>query len=322
LADLGSTPTLTTLSGFGDSRVIPGDEIYVVAEDADFVYRIPPPTFVADGVNSVKAINLVGTWMRRVAVDFLVQTAWFIDPVNGNDANAGDTAGTALRTDAERQRRWGAITRIVLPTTVTYLSSPPTTDKVNCNAIIYDGAGLLFQGTRTSVATGTFTAVTPINRGAQTPMSITDGALVGGFTPHIGRIIRITGGARVGAYARLVKDLGAGAARVSPFGTFNPVAFGQLMLLVTPVNGDPYEVVTVPTLSVGMMDFGMKTNNGPVNGAVVQNAVTFDSLNLDGNFQAGGIFGPAKTRSTRPSRRTRSPPTAPSSLRGHRAWPI
>jgi len=63
--DLGSVPNLTALTGYGDSYVVPGDEVYVVAEDCDYIYRNPGTNPVADGFNIVDAIFLPGYWERR-----------------------------------------------------------------------------------------------------------------------------------------------------------------------------------------------------------------------------------------------------------------
>jgi hypothetical protein len=63
--DLGPTPTLTTLAGFGDGYVCPGDEVYVVSEDCDYVYLNTGSNPPADGFNIIKAIFLPGVWQRR-----------------------------------------------------------------------------------------------------------------------------------------------------------------------------------------------------------------------------------------------------------------
>jgi hypothetical protein len=222
----------------------------------------------------------------------MTQGAWFVDPINGNDANDGKTMATALKTDARRQVLWGGSlpTLLANPTAVNYLSSPPSSDPVNFNVSIAGSAGLLVQGTRTTVATGTFTGVTVQNRGTQTPFSVTDAALPGGFTAHVGRLLRITSGARVNAYARIVKDLGGGSARISPFGTFSPTLFA-FFSQVTPQMGDPYEIVTLPTIGLGNFNAALRSNLGVVNAAIPQNCVTFDSLNVNGNLQVGIITG-------------------------------
>ena len=63
--DLGPVPNLTALSGYGDSYVVPGDEVYVVSEDTDYIYLNTGSNPPADGFNIIKAIFLPGVWQRR-----------------------------------------------------------------------------------------------------------------------------------------------------------------------------------------------------------------------------------------------------------------
>jgi hypothetical protein len=63
--DLGNVASLAALAGYGDGYVQPGDEIYVVAEDCDYIYRNTGSNPVADGFNIVKALFLPGVWERR-----------------------------------------------------------------------------------------------------------------------------------------------------------------------------------------------------------------------------------------------------------------
>jgi len=66
--DLGPVPNLTQLAGYGDSYVVPGDEVYVVAEDTDYIYLNTGSNPPADGFNIIKAIFLPGVWQRRSSV--------------------------------------------------------------------------------------------------------------------------------------------------------------------------------------------------------------------------------------------------------------
>jgi len=63
--DLGPTPSLLTLAGYGDGYVCPGDEVYVVSEDTDYIYRNTGANPPADGFNIIKAVFLPGIWERR-----------------------------------------------------------------------------------------------------------------------------------------------------------------------------------------------------------------------------------------------------------------
>jgi hypothetical protein len=63
--DLGNVASLAALAGYGDGYVQPGDEIYVVTEDCDYIYRNTGSNPVADGFNVIKALFLPGIWERR-----------------------------------------------------------------------------------------------------------------------------------------------------------------------------------------------------------------------------------------------------------------
>ena len=212
------------------------------------------------------------------------QANWFIDPVNGNDSNDGSTAVLALKTDARRQVLWGGSATAVLkqPVTVTYLSSPPATDVVNFNVAYTTGGSLTVTGTKTVTNPAiALTAVTALNRGTQTPWDVTG---VGLGAPDVGRLMRITGGARINNYCGVAKDLTGGKVRISPFGNIDvagSIATGVPFAQVTPQIGDVVEVFTVPTLTMGSFVFRALTPTVPTFGPNA-NGVFFDTIGLDG----------------------------------------
>lgn len=208
-------------------------------------------------------------WIRAVSqildqsTDGLSQAAWFIDPVSGNDRNSGLTAATALKTDAERQRRWGNFTtKINQATTVTYLSSPGASDPVNFDVQIGLNSNLQIVGTKQVISisgapTAALTAVTVLNRGAQTPWDVT---AVGLGAAHVGKIIRITAGPRINNYAVVMKDLGAGKVRVTPFGNLQ-VSSNFVPFVETPAQaGDVVEVFDMPQIDLGTCAFRSGSN--------------------------------------------------------------
>lgn len=237
-------------------------------------------------------------WMMAVSgfldQTTLLQTSWFIDPVNGNDSASGLTSSTAIKTDAERQRRWGfGPTVLTQPTTLTYLSSPPVTDIVNFDVIYENGASLNIVGIpTTSKASVPITAVTTLNRAANPPVpwDITGTGL---DAADIGKIVTINQGARLNNYAVVLKDLGGGKVRVSPFGnnsitqtTTNTNSFVQ----VTPTNTDFVDVQVMPTIRVGVWKFRAGTPNIPTTTLGVNaNCIFIDSCLLDG-FTGGTVF--------------------------------
>jgi hypothetical protein len=221
------------------------------------------------------------------------QATWFVDPINGNDANNGATQATALKTDARRQVLWGGSSTALLtqPTTVTYLSSPPATDIVNYNVAYGTGASLTILGTKTVTNPAiTLTAVTTLNRATQTPWDVTG---VGLGAADVGRLMRITAGARTGNYCGVAKDLTGGKVRISPMGTtdFALIAStGVAYTQVTPIAGDIVEVFTVPTLTIGSCIFRALSNTVPTQ---TTNCVVFDTIQLDGgaSWGASSILG-------------------------------
>lgn len=217
----------------------------------------------------------------------LLQLDWYIDPINGSDTNDGRTPATALRTDAERQRRWGQVTLLGAggPYTVTYMSNLPPEDPVNFpNVLVGLDAGLRIRGQTTVAKTPDITAVRTLNRATQTPWAITSADLNAGDI--FGRLIRIVGGGGSdGAYARIVKDEGANVFRTTPFQIQdfpNINAAGQ----VTPTAADNYEVINLPAISCGIWQFSQMSNGQPQYnfGGVPNNAVSIETLIVNGGF--------------------------------------
>lgn len=66
-------------------------------------------TSTIDNITVASTDTGIGRWHRMDIADqkWIQQTAWFVDPVGGNDENDGATALTALKTHAEYNRRVG-----------------------------------------------------------------------------------------------------------------------------------------------------------------------------------------------------------------------
>jgi hypothetical protein len=269
-----------------DSSVEDGEIVWVRSTQCLWVYRVNSG-LVANGTDVVASLYGNGVWVRSNmtlgATGDLLQTAWFIDPTNGNDANDGSTLATALKTDAERQRRWGSIARIVAPTTVTYTSSPPATDKVNYDVMYMEGASLTITGTPTITNPNvSLTAVQVLDRTTSptTRWAITG---VGLGAADVARIVAINAGPRVGAYALVLKDEGGGKVDVSPFGTLdiaNAAALANGFAQVTPLVADTVDVMTFPVLTVGSFVARVGTQSNFT--AAPANCVLIQNVQLDG----------------------------------------
>ncbi len=221
---------------------------------------------------------------------WLTQITWFIDPANvsglANDANSGATALLPLLTVAEFFRR--------LPLTTVYANVDQTTTVNLMSAVTEDlqfSFGLIdprlseivFVGTKTTIFSGTMTTVVNYNDATQQDGEVTDSALPVSWTASgaIDKRIIIVGGARDGAYAFIMKDLGAKTARYSPF--YNP-ATGAV---INPVVGDAYTVQSLSTIrsfvlvaggSVGFSDLQFITGASPSGSS--QGITSTESTNL------------------------------------------
>jgi hypothetical protein len=280
ISPIDSINTVVEMLQQTDSSVEDGEIVWVRSEQTLFVYRVNSG-LIPDGATVVASLyGNGGVWQRiTFGVSFLGQNAWFVDPTNGNDASSGKTSATAIRTLAELARRWGIVTNINVPTTVTILGSVSATDPLNLEVRLYPGGKLTFVGTTTVVASGTFTAVTAINRGTQTPMSVQDGAV--NWAPHVGRQLFIPSGANVNGVAFIAKNVGGGVARVSPF-VQNPTTFAAPTLFTPGL--DPYQVRTLPDLPVGTLRFEQASAIFDANAIVL-----FQDLHVFGQFGFNGI---------------------------------
>ena len=187
------------------------------------------------------------------------QSDWWIDAVNGSDANAGSTPLTPLRTHAEIERRWGRYPILTPPydpavfarrVTIHIMSDLPVTDPINLDVSLVQDVVVYYVGEgQRLIATGTFTAVTNKNPATNQAFELTDATKAAGFwTANLGMRVRITSaGPRLNAYAWVAREVAAGAFRPSDPSIPNAMTPGpayQFLALgvvpTTPVVGDAY----------------------------------------------------------------------------------
>jgi hypothetical protein len=181
----------------------------------------------------------------------LSQPAFFIDPTNGDDAAAGTSAATAIRTWAEYESRIGD--GVVSVAQVVNLLG-------NLNEGVYRirGAyplGLTIQGQRTVIHSGSVTGVQNWNVGVTPPVDgrITDAALTGewsnsgpGGTSLIGKALVYTSGAQAGRVTYTLADLSAISAKTARVNdAIDVFTFASGMPLV----GDGYDVVDLTQMN-------------------------------------------------------------------------
>lgn len=266
--DVPKTRTLTAGAGLQGGGDLSANRAFDVGQNAD-------GSIVINGDN-IQLNPGYGLFASTVAAQ--TQTTWFIDPVNGNDANDGLTAGTALKTDAQRQFRVGAVWKINADTTVTYLNNVPDTDPVIMTVILGKNGVLRINGiatvTYTSPGSG-FSATTNLNRAGQQPSLITEAGLGAGRT---GQRIRTTSGASANSITWLDKDLGGGQYRTAPWGIMsfatNPLPFSP-----TPKNVSAGDQFVIESLTqIGFLSLNVVS--AQFGGAASQNGTQVVLQNL------------------------------------------
>lgn len=211
------------------------------------------------------ASNEVGT------IAAAAKAAWYIDPVDGDDAAAGDVA-TPLKTIREWASRVGQQPISVALMTVHLVDSGdwPEDDGLRVRLNIPLGNVVRIVGTSETLFSGTLTGAVAIDHATNVAGTVTNSSLgangfgtgVAGSRVGYKRRFRITGGngdARTGAIAWGVKDPAtAKTIRTSAWSITDSYE------VVTPASGDTYVIERMTTLPEIVLDvFG----NGDVNAA-------------------------------------------------------
>jgi len=222
------TADIAALSGLDTAELSTGNTARMLSLMGTSWILDKTSALVPDGI-TVIAANPAGNWLRQPTDvnAYLSQAAWFVDPINGNDENQGDTAAAAIKTLAEFNRRIGVgklmpgvLSTVITPVqliTLSVLSSPPQTDKLSYDFVMPNNGLFAVLGNATPTATGgantgTFSAVTVQNRGTNQYWTVTDAAIT--WANHLDKRLRVTSGPNVGQTAYIAADLGAGVAVV------------------------------------------------------------------------------------------------------------
>jgi hypothetical protein len=176
-------------------------------------------------------------------------SAWYLDSVNGNDENDGQTSGTPLKTVRELASRMGGV--IARTTTVYILNTTtpwPLSDdwgqlslRVVQDRPSYGNGDTALQiiGVQTTVRTSSFTSAWAVTSGNTGP-TLTDTGTAN-FAADIGTLCVATSGAANNGLAWFLKDMGSNTARMS---TFKQPGFTNVTATV-PGNGDTYKTCTL-----------------------------------------------------------------------------
>lgn len=277
-----------------------GTVVYVIDDQTSFrfVAATDPGGGATPAAGSVVAATGGGVWVAdgSRATGLVTQAAWFVDFANGNDGNDGQTAATALKTDRERQRRWGfgLQPQIRVNTKITYICDGGLgnldSDVINLSAVLSPGptATLPFNleivvPSLVVIATGTIGAVVPLDWATDQRLRVFDAGQPD-FSSYQTKQLRLTSGAHVGARAWIAEDQGAGlhAAFLSPMQLEDPLD-PTVFTFVTPAVGDHYEILDVPFLYFGTVrvEQGDGVELIPDNGSVI-----FRDMFLAGNSVA------------------------------------
>lgn len=199
---LGTQDDVAGLAAINTTILKNGSVVFVTALQ-DYFFLLKDSTAVADGISIVAPLpNSPGRWFRMFAgggENWATQAAWFVDPIDGDDTNNGETAATAIATMAELQRRIGSA-YINQDTTITLLNDIPDADFFGFRGSLGPAAFLrLVGGNPTVLGTGVLTGVTPEVPAAGTRGSITIAGF--DFSPFIGERVRVTAGVNAGIVA-------------------------------------------------------------------------------------------------------------------------
>lgn len=223
-----------------------GQQVYVTGRPA--YYELAASTATSDNIDILATDSSVLRWLRvkTPMLQYTTQAVWEVDYTNGNDEADGLTFGSAIKTRQE----WFARTQGQMAVTSTVITMNlhgtvwPTTDRFHyaLSQANRNGNTSLFiiNGERTVSRAGTCTAAStdPVNTAGGESATITDLAAAALWAADVGKLIV----AANGAFAWVLKDLGAGVtgvARVTPWST---AAGGNV---AAPPNGTAYSVVTL-----------------------------------------------------------------------------
>lgn len=237
-----------------------------------------------------------------------VQPAWWIDPINGDDANVGDSPTSAIRTHEEFRRRIGSQS-IDIPMTINLVDDFPVDNPVIVDFQLGGNGFLSYVGTKapTVLASGTLTASIPFNAATNQAQVVEDTALptdwgpaglINGDGSGRAKRMRITSGPSAQAVAWPVLDLGARQARVSAFGL--PGLAPAPFRLTVPGVGDGY-VVEEGFARISRLFIALKTPPAWPLGINATLFMTMTDVDVDLSANVRPVYGVSGTSAAAPS---------------------
>ncbi len=250
------------------ATLIQGQQAFVQSNGS--TWTLVPGSGPTDGITIVNSVTPGLQWMRENISGYLgaylEQTAWFVDPVAGNDENGGLTSGSALKTKAEIFRRWGYTWSPTLDTvqvTITYLNPDTTADDPALFAPNFKNGALLLETAPLPAPsfTGTLNVVTAKNAAANQPLQAT-------FTVATGAVVKdmLLVNATRGYSVAFVNALAAGLATIDqplaaqPAG---PLAFPTTTNVDTWAHGDTITGYVLLKVDIGVIGGIVDTFDAP-----------------------------------------------------------
>lgn len=198
---LGTRADIPELAAINTTILKNGALVFVTSPGSIYAL-LRDSTAVADGFQIVAPLEGPGRWVRQSAASgsgLLIQDPdWYVDPVNGDDANDGLTPATALKTyEYGLSPRFNG-GRFAQDTTVHQLGSVPLEDVywANTSQAGVAAGRLNFVGEGATVlATGVITAATAAAAGTRAQFTVAGAD----FTGMENKRVRITAGGDVDA---------------------------------------------------------------------------------------------------------------------------
>lgn len=196
-----------------------------------------------------------------------LQIAWFIDPVNGNDAGQG-TAASPLKTMAEFNGRLSG-NYVQVAATLQLLGDVTDAPLQLVGTRFKFNASLTVSGTQTQIGAGAITVVTPLgNAGTTFPFQLTTTG-VNWTTVPLGSQIVLQGG-----QVCFIRNVVSATQIV--VGAMTTLASS---VVFTPTGGLTFVVNTLSHAQPPLLDVSAQTN-----GSIASSSITIQSLALDGTF--------------------------------------
>lgn len=275
----------------------------------------------ADGIEIITATG-GGFWVREYILDpyWSFQSNWYIDPINGNDENEGNTLLTAIKTRSEYARRTDgtqARADIFVFITSDLLSTDtrlPHREQISIEGPGTTGFLITYTGTKIPLFTGTLTAVVNRNGPTATTTKLTIASLPVSWTASglVGKIIEGVDGSGNPVRGVVVSDLGSKTAWISPpqfsaaFSTEGTFANGTSVTIYDGVNLSTGVSPTIQTIRYQYAEFiyckatrweftGNYTQFTNCIGAITQHGPIINYINCSMTLSAqdgfSGIYG-------------------------------